>query len=111
LKTLGIVIVVVIPQFEELHLSSSNSVNSISVILNVGVIKYHHINVYHICCSKVKVHFVDFGNTEVISQREVVCLSHELYSHPPYAKQYKLNGVNDPKDLKLFIKVSNLSYN
>ncbi|XP_031562659.1 serine/threonine-protein kinase 31-like [Actinia tenebrosa] len=63
--------------------------------------------------NKVKVHFVDFGNEEIISQREVVCLSHELYSHPPFARQYKLNEVNDPKDpnSELFIKgVEHLSH-
>jgi len=42
---------------------------------------------------KVEVHFVDFGNTEVISLRTIVFLSHEMLSLVPFAQLYCLDGV------------------
>ena len=38
-------------------------------------------------------HFVDFGNTEVISLRTIVFLSHEILSLVPFAQLYCLDGV------------------
>ena len=38
-------------------------------------------------------HFVDFGNTEVISLRTIVFLSHEMLSLVPFAQLYCLDGV------------------
>ncbi|XP_067052190.1 serine/threonine-protein kinase 31-like isoform X5 [Acropora muricata] len=42
---------------------------------------------------KVEVHFVDFGNTEVISLRTIVFLSHEILSLVPFAQLYCLDGL------------------
>lgn len=44
-------------------------------------------------CFQVKVHFVDFGNTEVISLRSIVFLSHDFLSPAPFAQLYCLYGV------------------
>ena len=38
-------------------------------------------------------HFVDYGNTEVISLRSIVFLSHEILSLVPFAQLYCLHGV------------------
>ena len=38
-------------------------------------------------------HFVDFGNTEVISLRTIVFLSHEILSLVPFAQLYCLDGL------------------
>ena len=38
-------------------------------------------------------HFVDYGNTEVISLRSIVFLSHEILSLVPFAQLYCLDGV------------------
>lgn len=45
------------------------------------------------CLFQVEVHFVDFGNTEVISLRTIVFLSHEILSLVPFAQLYCLDGV------------------
>ncbi|XP_073232753.1 serine/threonine-protein kinase 31-like [Porites lutea] len=42
---------------------------------------------------KVKVHFVDFGNTEEISLRSIVFLSRDILSLVPFAQLYCLDGV------------------
>lgn len=42
---------------------------------------------------KVEVHFVDYGNTEEISLRTIVFLSHEILSLVPFAQLYCLDGV------------------
>ena len=44
-------------------------------------------------CFQVKVHFVDFGNTEVISLRSIVFLSHDFLSPAPFAQLYCLYDV------------------
>ncbi|KAJ7381107.1 RNA catabolic process [Desmophyllum pertusum] len=42
---------------------------------------------------KVSVHFVDYGNTDVISLRTIVFLSHENLSLVPFAQLFCLDGV------------------
>ncbi|XP_078366669.1 serine/threonine-protein kinase 31-like isoform X1 [Oculina patagonica] len=43
--------------------------------------------------NQVQVHFVDYGNTEVISLRTIVFLSHEILSLVPFAQLFCLDGV------------------
>ncbi|XP_068724825.1 serine/threonine-protein kinase 31-like isoform X1 [Montipora capricornis] len=47
---------------------------------------------------KAEVHFVDFGNTDVISLRTIVFLSHEILSVVPFAQLYCLDGVATNKE-------------
>ena len=55
---------------------------------------------------QVKVHFIDYGNTEMISQRSLVFLSTDLLSPGPFAGRYCLKGYSPPKDKpELFDKV------
>ena len=47
---------------------------------------------------QVRVHFIDYGNTEVITKRSMVFLSQDLLSSVPYAQLYRLDGLVAPKD-------------
>ncbi|CAH3117649.1 unnamed protein product [Pocillopora meandrina] len=59
---------------------------------------------------KVKVHFVDFGNTEVISLRSIVFLSHDFLSPAPFAQLYCLYGVAVTSE-ELLVEGSNMLHN
>lgn len=59
---------------------------------------------------KVKVHFVDFGNTEVISLRSIVFLSHDFLSPAPFAQLYCLYGVAVTSE-ELLVEGSNILHN
>jgi len=48
---------------------------------------------------------VDYGNTEVISLRSIVFLSHEILSLVPFAQLYCLHGVVQATDSDLYDKV------
>ena len=49
-------------------------------------------------------HFVDFGNSEVISLRSIVFLSHDYLSPVPFAQLYCLDGVVETNE-ELFAEV------
>ena len=55
--------------------------------------------------------FVDYGNSEVVRMRSIVCLSMDLLNVPQFAQLYRLEGVLPPSDAtsNAFKKVCALS--